>query len=426
VTGDAQAPHGADSGSPAALHLVRRGVRVREVVLAALPALLTVVLLLVATQPTYRTLLERGDGWSLYAYQGLAQDVGQYQVARLDPALSDAERRDIRDIALSSLNNPGQFEHLEEVERQGDARLAEVRALLLGDTPASVAAAVRRAIQLNAQAESLSNALGEEYLGAFASMRRTLLLTALATGVLSMLLILRALLLWRAERERRARREARQREALSLASHELRRPLQALLLASDLLRQADTPEQRQQLLGMIEDSALQLASRADLSRLSDLYLDVTLRVARTDLRLPVGRMAGGRVTAHVPGAPVAWPVDADRLRQIIENLVENAVKYTSGPVEVTLSLPGDQPEITVRDHGPGIPAGLRAQMFLPYERGPRGLTPGQGGSQGLGLSLARRYARAHGGDVALEDAPGGGTLARLTLGEPPLAEERRA
>lgn len=422
MTGDAQAPRSADSGSPAAPHLVPRGVRAREVVLAALPALLTVALLLVATQPAYRTLLERGDGWSLYAYQGLAQDVGQYQVARLDPALSDAERRDVRDIALSSLNTPGQFEHLEEVERYGDAGLEGVRALLLEDTPASVAAAARQAIQLNAQAESLANVLGGQYLEAFASMRRTLLLTALATGVLSMLLILRALLLWRAERERRARREARQREALSLASHELRRPLQALLLASDLLRQADTPEQRQQLLGMIEDSALQLASRADLSRLSDLYLDVTLRVARTDLRLPVGRMAGGRVTVQVPGVPVPWTVDADRLRQIIENLVENALKYTSGPVEVTLRLPGGPPEITVRDHGPGIPAGLRAQMFLPYERGPRGLTPGQG----LGLSLARRYARAHGGDVTLEDAPGGGTLARLTLGEPPLVEERRA
>lgn len=411
------------------LHRVPLGVRLREALLAALPALVTVALLLVATQPAYQTLLARGDGWSLYAYMGLAQDVQQYQVARLDPALDAAERRDIRDRALSSLHAPAQFAELRAVEQQGDARLSSIRALLEQDTPASVAAAARQAVQLNAQAENHANAQGQAYLDAFRSMRRALLFTALATGVLSMLLILRALGLWRSERERRARREARQREALSLASHELRRPLQALLLASDLLRQAETPEQRQQLLGMVEDSALQLANRADLSRLDDLYLDVTLRVAPTDLRRLAERFAGGRVQVRLPAQPVIWPVDPGRVRQILENLVENALKYSAGPVEVTVEVPVEAadegtpnlPRITVRDHGPGIPADQRAQMFLPFERGPQGLTPGQG----LGLSLARRYARAHGGDVTLEDAPGGGTLARVTLGQPPLIDEQR-
>nr|WP_221269807.1 sensor histidine kinase [Deinococcus budaensis] len=408
------------------MHRVPPGVRLREALLAALPALVTVALLLVATQPAHQSLLARGDGWSLYAYQGLAQDVQQYQVARLDPALDPAERRDIRDRALSSLHTPAQFAELKAVEGQGDARLAEVRALLERDTPASVAAAARQAVQLNAQAENLANARGQAYLEAFNQMRRALLLTALATGVLSMLLIWRALLLWRSERERRALREARQREALSLASHELRRPLQALLLASDLLRRAETPEQRQHLLGMVEDSALQLASRADLSRLDDLYLDVTLRVAPTDLRRLAERLAGGRVQVRVPAPPVVWPVDPGRVRQILENLIENALKYSAGPVEVAVEraaapVPGAPPQITVRDHGPGIPAEQRTRLFLPFERGPQGLTPGQG----LGLSLARRYARAHGGDVTLEDAPGGGTLARVTLGQPPLIDERR-
>lgn len=415
-----------DNQTAATLYRMPPGVRLREALLAALPALVTVALLLVATQPAYQTLLARGDGWSLYAYQGLAQDVQQYQVARLDPALGAAERRDIRDRALSSLHTPGQFAELRAVESQGDARLARIRALLEQDTPASVAAAARQAVQLNAQAENHANALGRAYLEAFSQMRRALLFTALATGVLSMLLIVRALLLWRSERERRARREARQREALSLASHELRRPLQSLLLASDLLRQAETPEQRQRLLGMVEDSAQQLANRADLSRLDDLYLDVTLRVAPTDLRRLAERLSGGRVQVRIPARPVVWPVDPGRVRQILENLVENALKYSAGPVEVTVEgasgpLPGVPPQLTVRDHGPGIPAEGRARLFLPFERGPQGLTPGQG----LGLSLARRYARAHGGDVTLEDAPGGGTLARVTLGQPPLIDERR-
>lgn len=402
-------------------HRIPLGVRAREGLLALLPTLLTGVLLLLALQPAYRSLLDRGDGWSIYSYHGLAKDVLQYRAARLDPAVSPEERREIRDVVRSSLYAPGQFEHLPEVEALGEARLSRIRTLVEEGSPQALAEAGRQAVQLSAQAEALSNQQGQHYATEFRQLRQVLLWTALATGLLSMALILRALRLWGSERERRARREARQREALSLASHELRRPLQNLLLASDLLRQADTPEGQQRLLGMIEESARQLASRADLTRLDDLYLDVTLRVAPTDLRVPVQRVAGGRVTARVPGEPVLWSVDPDRVVQILENLVENALKYTSGPVEVALCTEDEQPEITVRDHGPGIPPERRARMFVPYERGPLGVTPGQG----LGLSLVRRYARAHGGDVTLEDAPGGGTLARVRLGEPPLVDERR-
>ncbi|WP_231557333.1 sensor histidine kinase KdpD [Deinococcus sp. YIM 77859] len=400
-------------------HRVPPSVRLREALLAALPALLTALLLLLATQPAYETLIRRGSGWTPYAYQGLVQDVQAYQVARLDPRVSKEERQMRYEIALSSAVTPTQFTQLAAVEARGEARLSRVAALLRENTPQSVAEAAREAVRLNAQAGDFAGETRVQYVRALEEMRRALVATAAATGLLSMLLTGRALLLWRAERERRARREARQREALSLASHELRRPLQALLLASDLLRQAETPEQRQHLLALIEDSAAQLASRADLTRLEDLYLDVTLRLTRPDLRTLVGRVAGGRVSVHLPSEPVVWPVDARQVRQIVENLVENALKYTAGPVEVTLDTPGGQPEITVRDHGPGMSAELRERAFLPYERGPRGLTEGRG----LGLSLVRRYARAHGGDVTLEDAPGGGTLARVTLGEPPLVDE---
>lgn len=389
-------------------------VKVREVLLAALPAALTVVLLLLATQPAYRSLIENGRGWAPYAYQGLAQDVQAYQVARLDPGRTSAERRMSFEVALSSAANPGQFTGLAAVEARGEARLARVEALLRQNTLASVAAAAREAVRLNAQAGDLAGETRGQYVQALADLRRTLIATALVTGVLSMLLTGRALLLWRAERLRRAQGEARQQEALNLASHELRRPLQSLLLATDLLRQAETPAQRQQLLGLIEDSAGQLASRADLTRLSDLYLDVALRLSQLDLRRVLGCVAGERVTVRLPDTPVVWAADPDRLRQILENLVENALKYTAGPVEVALAVRCGRPEITVRDHGPGIPGELRERLFVPYERGPGGLTPGQG----LGLSLVRRYARAHGGDVTLEDAPGGGTVARLTLGEP--------
>src|SRR5699024_4016657 len=143
-------------------------------------------------------------------------------------------------------------------------------------TPDASALAAREAVALSAQASQYAKAMEGRYVAALLLMRRVLLGTALVTGLLSVTSALRALLLWRSEMYRRARREARQREALSLASHELRRPLQSLLLASDLLRHAETQEQRTHLLALIEDGAAQLASRADLTRLNDLYLDVTL------------------------------------------------------------------------------------------------------------------------------------------------------
>ncbi|MFB9992804.1 sensor histidine kinase [Deinococcus oregonensis] len=400
-----------------------RTVRGREVILAALPALLTVLLLTLVTRPAYTKLLENDKGWSPYAYQGLVQEVLAYQLARLNPAQSAADLPEIRDQARSSAQNPGQFTALGKVESYGDARLATVNRLLQEDTPESVAAAGAEAILLNSQANNFGQETGGEYFKAFSVMRRALIATAIITGLLSMLLTVRALWLWRTERERRSLREARQREALNLASHELRRPLQSLMLASDLLRHAETPEQRQHLLTLIEDSATQLASRADLTRLNDLYLDVTLKVMRTDLRPLVRRAAetGGRVSAAVPDAPLIWPVDVNRIRQVIENLVENALKYTDGRVELTLSEQGGQPELAVRDFGPGIAPELREQVFLAYERGPRGLTEGHG----LGLSLVRRYARAHGGDVTLHTPEDGtGTLVRVRFGTPLLAEQR--
>ncbi|ANE43035.1 histidine kinase [Deinococcus puniceus] len=415
----AQPPQG--GVAPAYAQRVSRTVTAREVLLAALPALLTVLLLTLVTRPAYTKLLENDNGWSPYAYQGLVQEILNYQVARLDPAQPAEELPDVRDRALSSAGNPGQFTSLARVESYGDARLATVNRLLQEDTPESVAAAGAEAILLNSQANNFGQETGVAYFRAFSDMRFALIGAAVVTGLLSMLLTVRALWLWRTERERRSLREARQREALNLASHELRRPLQKLMLASDLMRHADTPEQRQHLLALIEDSATQLASRADLTRLNDLYLDVTLKVMRTDLRPLVRRAAeaGGRVTAQVPDVPLIWPVDVNRTRQVIENLVENALKYTNGPVELTLGERSGQPELDVRDFGPGIAPELREQVFLPYERGPRGLTEGHG----LGLSLVRRYARAHGGDVTLHTPEdGAGTLVRVRFGTPLLAE----
>ncbi|KQR08868.1 histidine kinase [Deinococcus sp. Leaf326] len=364
--------------------------------------------------PSFRPERFGARQWT-YPYQGLAQDVQAYQVARLQPGLSPGERDDIRDRALSSSANQDQFRLLDSVQSFGEARLAHVDALLRRGTDAAVAAAATEAIGLNVQATMYASSLSTQNVQVVTVLRQALIWTAVLTGLLSVLLIVRALWLWQQERDRLAAREARQREALRLASHELRRPLQQLLLATDLLRQAGTVAERQQLLALVEDSVTQLASRADLTRLNELYLDVNLQLAPRDLGPLLRAFAGIRVAVEVPPAPLTWLVDANRLRQTVENLVENALKYTDGPVEVSLRSVEGRPQILVRDHGEGMSPEMRARAFLAYERGPQGLINGDG----LGLSLVRRYARAHGGDVTLEDAEGGGTLARLTLGIPP-------
>ncbi|THF85126.1 HAMP domain-containing histidine kinase [Deinococcus sp. KSM4-11] len=389
-------------------------VALREVLLAALPAVLTIVLLLQATRPAYQALISGGTGWTPHAYQGLAQDVLEYQIGRLHGNLSAQQQKFRRDIALSSAINPGQFNELAQVERQGAARLSRIARYLEQDTLDSLELASKEAVALNSQAAQYSTVLHRRYVGTLQFLQRLLIGTAAVTGLLSMLLTARALIMWRAERHRHAQREARQREALQLASHELRRPLQSLLLASDLLRHADTPDRQQHLLSLIEESATQLANRADLTRLNDLYLDVTLHVESTDLRTVLWPFASPRVSVSVPLEPVPWMVDRNRLRQILENLIENALKYTDGPVEVTLCGAEGGPQIRIRDHGPGLGVEWLETVFLPYERGPRGPRDGQG----LGLPLVRRYAGAHGGDVTLALAEGGGLIATVRLGEP--------
>jgi signal transduction histidine kinase len=99
-------------------------------------------------------------------------------------------------------------------------------------------------------------------------------------------------------------------------------------------------------------------------------------------------------------------------------LVSNAVKYTPGGlVEVAVLDEGsDRVRVTVRDHGPGIPAEAKGRLFDRYFRS--GFEEGSdraGDGLGLGLYISRVIARAHGGDLTVADAPGGGALFTLVL-----------
>ena len=150
-------------------------VALREVLLAALPAVLTIVLLLQATRPAYQALISGGTGWTPHAYQGLAQDVLEYQIGRLHGNLSAQQQKFRRDIALSSAINPGQFNELAQVEQQGGARLSRIARYLEQDTLDSLELASKEAVELNSQAAQYSTVLHRRYVGTLQFLQRLLI-----------------------------------------------------------------------------------------------------------------------------------------------------------------------------------------------------------------------------------------------------------
>ena len=159
-----------------------------------------------------------------------------------------------------------------------------------------------------------------------------------------------------------------------------------------------------------------------------------MRLQRSTVRVPelvadilelYGYAAGDkriRLESDLP-AELAIEADADRLRQVLANLLDNAVKYTpeGGRVTVNARREGEQVVITVSDTGVGIPPEELPQVWERLFRGDRSRsTPGLG----LGLSLVRAIVQAHGGSVTAESRPGEG--ARFSLHLPASAPEGAA
>ncbi len=210
------------------------------------------------------------------------------------------------------------------------------------------------------------------------------------------------------------------------AAHELRAPLAVMLADVQVsLRQARTPEEYRQTLGTVSgeidrlsrlaDHLLVLA-RADVGALGALREPVALpdfleeRVARWR---PLIAERGLTVATDLPDSGVL-PADAELLRRLVDNLLDNAVKHTprGGTISVLAARDGDCWRIEVADTGPGIPESLRAHVFERFTRGDPARGRDSGGA-GLGLALAAAVAHANGGSIALGDGPGARLIVRL-------------
>ncbi len=261
--------------------------------------------------------------------------------------------------------------------------------------------------------------------GAFSPVRASILLgwTAVLLGTGTLI----ALLLWSmALSERRA-------AFVSTVTHELRTPLTTFRMYTEMLGEKMVEEKRDRYIATLRTEAERLGhlvenvlayarierDRAERSRetlsVENLiervtpHLEDRCKASDTALKVAIDEGSGARTVA----------VDAAAIEQVLLNLVDNAAKYAPTREDapaIVLETVADRRHIriAVRDHGPGIPAGERRKIFEPFTKATRdeaGTKPGVG----LGLALCRRLARAHGGDLTVEDASPG---ARFVLSLP--------
>jgi two-component system, OmpR family, sensor histidine kinase KdpD len=229
-----------------------------------------------------------------------------------------------------------------------------------------------------------------------------------------------------AERSRPLREVDRTRTALLAAvSHDLRTPLAGAKAAVSSLRDpsvAFTAADRAELLATADESldrlAKLVANLLDMSRLQAGAMAVHRQVVALEDVVAraldsVGRDADG-VSVRVPVELPAVLADAGLLERVIGNLLENALRVSppERPPLITASAHHGRVEVRIVDYGPGLPAGARQRVFLPFQRlGDTSNTTGVG----LGLALARGLTEAMDGSVTPEETPGGGLTMVLAL-----------
>lgn len=225
----------------------------------------------------------------------------------------------------------------------------------------------------------------------------------------------------------RAHSEATLRQFVADASHELRTPLTTVRGYAELARKGALPDASAQRHAM-------LRIEAEATRMSRLVDDLLL-LAHLDQRRPLNveivdlsaltadAVADARVREPDrpidyagPAEPVFVAADADRLRQVLANLVGNALVHTPDetPVRVGLSRDGTQARLVVADKGPGLPPEQVARLFERFYRADPSRSRARGGS-GLGLAIVEAVVQASGGTVGCVSAPGAGTSFEVRL-----------
>lgn len=218
---------------------------------------------------------------------------------------------------------------------------------------------------------------------------------------------------------------------LGMAAHDLRNPLSVILTYSEFLLDDQTlalKDERRDFLEIIQSSShfmLELVDDLlDISRIEKGKLELDLWIA--DLpELVRQNVARNRVLAerknielvlHSDDLIPQMKLDASKIEQVLNNLIGNAVKFSSMDSQVAISLQADDGHVLVKitDHGPGIPPEEIDKIFLPFTRASTRSTAGEKGA-GLGLAIVKRIVEGHGGRIWVESTPGVGSVFQFTL-----------
>lgn len=232
----------------------------------------------------------------------------------------------------------------------------------------------------------------------------------------------------RASREKADELNRLKTEFISSVSHELRTPMSSLQSLSELLGSGKVTDEarRERLLQLMAGECGRLSrfvhNVLDFGKIEKETKLYNIRPAAVQpliqevLDVYRSGSAGGELVlaAEMPDEPVVLEADQDAVRQALLNLVDNAIKYSSGRKEVTVRLvPGSESvEIQVEDHGIGIEPGERERVFEAFFRSARAARENPGGV-GLGLKIVKHILDAHGGRVELRSEPGKGTTFSL-------------
>jgi signal transduction histidine kinase len=230
----------------------------------------------------------------------------------------------------------------------------------------------------------------------------------------------------RATVEELRRLSALRADFVSLVSHELRSPMAAVIGSARTLQarwRELRPEQREAFLAVIADETSRLSalvgdvldtSRIEAGTFAYRFADVDLaEILRDSVAAAEFGQDEVRLAVELPPSLPGVRGDAERLRQLVDNLISNAIKYSDTGSEVRVDARADNGNLVVRirDSGPGINPEHQIQIFEKFGRAGGSAKPGTG----LGLFLSRSFAEAHGGTLAVESHPGEGATFTLTL-----------
>jgi len=197
---------------------------------------------------------------------------------------------------------------------------------------------------------------------------------------------------------------------LAAIGHDLRTPLTALRIRAEMIQDQD---ERQAMCATLDEMSAMIGETLSFARDDD----VSATTQPVDLAALIGEVAAHqRVLGHdvscATGPAIVYPCRPLHIKRVLNNLIENAARY--GRVAVQVIEQARQLHITVQDDGPGIAPDQLERVFEPFTRldAARNL---ESGGAGLGLAIARSFARAHGGDIRLHNRAQGGLCAVVTL-----------